>query len=179
MIKKIITYVLFFEVLMLPLECLAGELLDAYKVYNKINPSMNSRSLDESRKEITEITKIGIERVGCFGPCPVYTATIDSNGKIFYVGKRYVEKIGTHYGQASLLDLNRVKHFIDAINFMEFDMLYSDSVTDNPAVITMVKKNGQMKLVYNYANVGPPELWAFEQLIDKLLIEAKWDDAEK
>jgi hypothetical protein len=49
-------------------------------------------------------------------------------------------------------------------------------VTDNPTVYTTVVMDGKRKVVSNYANAGPTKLWAIEQLIDKLLLEAKWDE---
>ena len=36
-------------------------------------------------------------------------------------------------------------------------------------------ETGRRKTVRNYGNAGPTKLWAVEQLIDKLLLEAKWD----
>lgn len=52
---------------------------------------------------------------------------------------------------------------------------YSCPVTDFPNVYTMVKMRGKQKVVKNYANAGPSKLWAIEQLIDKLLLEAEWE----
>jgi hypothetical protein len=48
-----------------------------------------------------------------------------------------------------------------------------------PAVYTSVTKRDRRKVIRNYANAGPTKLWAIEQLIDKLLLEAEWDSPRR
>ena len=49
-------------------------------------------------------------------------------------------------------------------------------MTDQPTCYTTVVMHGERKMVRNYANAGPTKLWAIEQIIDKLLLEAEWDE---
>jgi hypothetical protein len=67
--------------------------------------------------------------------------------------------------------------FIHEIDFSSFQDVYTVGVTDNPTVFTMVKfKDGTVKIISNYANSGPIELWALEQLIDNLQDEVEWQE---
>ena len=52
---------------------------------------------------------------------------------------------------------------------------YETSVTDNPTVYAYIVMSGKKKIIRNYANSGPTKLWAIQELIDKLLLEAEWD----
>jgi hypothetical protein len=49
-------------------------------------------------------------------------------------------------------------------------------VTDNSTVYSTVVIGGKRKVISNYANAGPTKLWAVEQLIHKLVLEATWDE---
>ena len=53
---------------------------------------------------------------------------------------------------------------------------YAATVTDLPTVYTTVVLAGKRKVVKDYADAGPSKLWAVEQVIDKVLLDAEWDD---
>ena len=39
-------------------------------------------------------TLIHMQRTSCFGPCPIYTVTIDARGMVTYEGERFVRVAG-------------------------------------------------------------------------------------
>jgi hypothetical protein len=73
--------------------------------------------------------------------------------------------------------LNRLAKVIKETGFMALEDIYAVMITDQPTVYTTVVMDGVKKVVSNYGNGGPPILWAIEELIDKLLLEAEWGQA--
>jgi hypothetical protein len=121
------------------------------------------------------ITEIGIERTACFGWCPVYTFIVKNDGTFRYSGEDYVERKGSFAGTVPKYDFNMLAQFIRESGYMDLADGYTNPVTDNPTVYTMVRMNGRRKIVSSYANAGPKELWAIEELIDHLLDKATWN----
>jgi len=158
----------------------AGELFDQFRKEHGL-PSQRAtnaaRDFERLMGEEKEIIAIGLERTPCFGRCPAYTVIIQSYGTLRYEGKADVPRLGKHTGRVDEWQLTQLFHFAKDINFAKFDAAYHLPVTDMPSVYSMVETKQGRKIVRNYANVGPATLWAFEQLIDKLLLEAKWDAA--
>ena len=37
-----------------------------------------------------------IQRTACYGQCPMYKATFMDNGEVVYIGRRFVDNIGTY-----------------------------------------------------------------------------------
>lgn len=64
--------------------------------------------------------------------------------------------------------------YINEMDFMKLQDIYTYDVTDHASVYTMVKTDSQQKIVKNYANTGPLKLWALEQLLTQLLSEVQW-----
>lgn len=158
----------------------AGELLDLYRNTVKREAGLpKGRSHGQVESWDHEITEIGLERTTCHGVCPAYTIIVKSDGSFRYVGESFVKKEGKHTGRVKKGSFNELAKFIRDEGYMDLDSNYSRAVTDNPAAFTTVVMNGKRKVICNYANAGPTKLWAIEQLIDKLLLEAKWDDTAK
>src|SRR5438128_1704045 len=42
---------------------------------------------------------IRLQRTSCFGPCPIYTVTIDARGTVTYDGERFVRVVGRRTAQ--------------------------------------------------------------------------------
>jgi len=170
------TVVLF---LMLSTSGFSGELADLYKqTYKNQNRKaaiQHSRDYKEVISNETEISEIGIERTLCFGTCPAYSFIVKKDGSFSYEGTDFVERKGKYTGKVDLWTLNNVFKTIKDFGYMGFENEYYYTVTDNPTVYTTVVKNGQRKIIKNYANTGPIKLWVIEQLIDSLMGNAKWD----
>lgn len=138
-----------------------------------------SRSHEQVEADDHEITEIGLERTPCFGSCPVYTVIIKSDGRVRYVGERFVSREGEHTGRVRTWSFNALAQFIRDTGYMDLEDNYSRLVTDHPTVYTTVVMNGTRKVIKNYANAGPTNLWAVEQIIDKLLLETEWDGEDE
>lgn len=135
------------------------------------------RTWDEFKDESHGIIHVGLERSPCFGECPVYTALIHSTGLVEYEGRMYVERLGNHRGKVNLYNFQRLAQFIAATRLWQMESYYDfrDAVvSDCPAACVLVATQMRRKIVSNYADSGPPELWAIAGLIDLLLDGAEW-----
>ncbi|RMH89403.1 MAG: hypothetical protein D6681_14535 [Calditrichaeota bacterium] len=121
------------------------------------------------------ITEVGLKRTTCYGKCPAYQVTIHSDGTFEYIGEANVERLGEHTGRVNRWAFQQLCRFIKESDFMNLEDAYAAPAMDLPTVYTTVVMNGTQKRISNYGNAGPAKLWAIEQLIDKLLLEAQWD----
>jgi hypothetical protein len=138
----------------------------------------NSRSHDEVSSDKHGITQIGLERTLCYGSCPAYSVIINSDGSFIYNGYDFVGKIGTFTGTVSKWKLRTLLQFIKDTNIVFFQNSYFRAITDKSTAYTMIQMKGRTKIIRNYANSGPTTLWAIEELIDKLLLNAKWNPSK-
>ncbi len=109
-----------------------------------------------------------IQRTACFGQCPMYKISYMDNGQVTYVGKRFVEKIGTYSTLLNEDEILSITDMVEDLNYFELDSLYPTPVSDFPSCITEVQINGKHKRVINRRN--PPEnLRSFEKFLDSLI----------
>jgi len=156
----------------------AGEIADLHRKTAKPDPNRpdESRSHDQAEARNHGVTEIGLERSPCYGTCPVYTVVIKADGTFRYKGERFVPRTGEHTGKVSVYGFNHLAQFIRDSGYADLQDDYSRTITDCPTAYTTAVIDGKRKVVRNYADAGPEKLWAVEQLIDKLLLEAKWDE---
>lgn len=109
-----------------------------------------------------------INRTACYGQCPMYKATFMDNGEVFYVGKRFVENIGTYKTLISADEVNDIKAKIVEFDYFSLDSLYPTPIADFPSCITEANLNGERKKVIDRRN-PPQNLKAFEKYLDSLL----------
>jgi hypothetical protein len=130
---------------------------------------------NEEDDHLHGITEIGLERTPCLGACPVYTVIIKSDGTFRYHGERFVERAGDYTGRVSQNGFTRLARFIRDSGFADLQDEYTHPHTDGSTAYTMMKTGSGMKVVSNYDGSGPSKLWAIEELIDKLMLTAEWD----
>ena len=120
------------------------------------------------------ITEISLERTLCFGSCPADKVVLRSDGTATYTGKNYVERIGTYEGRMRQEDYAKLAELMEARKFFEMQGRYLAAVTDHPSVITSATRGGKTKVVDNYADSGPIELWGIEKTIQGVVAGIKW-----
>lgn len=96
------------------------------------------------------------------------------NGEVKYVGRRFVENIGTYKTLISVVEVEEIKKQIVATNYFELDSLYPTPISDFPSCITEANLNGQRKRVIDRRN-PPAELKNFEKFLDSLLENRDWE----
>src|SRR5256885_16022332 len=83
-------------------------------------PDLSSLS-DADLKTVT----IQLERTGCYGSCPAYSATIHGDGRVEYNGKRDVRGMGAREGRIETEKIRALASVFAKIKFWEIAEDYS------------------------------------------------------
>lgn len=127
----------------------------------------------------SDLKEISLERTPCFGACPIYKVTLKPDGKVVYEGKRFVDKIGRYEAQVNSEDVQRINEIVHKLGYWKLKDKYTAQITDMPSALVTVVTEKKSKTTDNYGNQGPTELWAIEQLIDKVVAGAQdWKKIE-
>lgn len=123
------------------------------------------------------VTEIGMERTPCFGTCPAYSVIIKADGTFRYEGIAHVKRKGKHTGRISATEFNQLADFLVASGYAKLHPNYEVNVTDMPTTYTTAVIKKQRKVVKNYGDCGPVQLWALQAAIDGVLAHAEWNGA--
>lgn len=140
---------------------------------------------DQESAAVPDDFSVTLQRTICFGPCPVYTASVDASGLVQYEGTRCVAVYGH---QESHLSQERLRALMAAFRDIDFfalqDVYRSDDgycspgSFDGTVIVTTLRANGMAKTVRNWHGCNPQDvaarLAAFEQRVDELLGTARW-----
>jgi hypothetical protein len=115
---------------------------------------------------------ITIERGGCYGNCPVYSATIFSDGTVEYEGRHFVKAEGK---RTHKIGKERIEKLISALQKADYFDLKNEyrvdengiSITDQPTTTTSFNYNGKRKQVVDYY-CSPKKLIELETKIEEL-----------
>lgn len=147
-----------------------ASVLVACKTNEQSSAAETSKTETMTEKQTTPQLLASIERTACYGQCPMYKATFMDNGELIYVGKRFVEKIGTYRALLSENEVVEIKNKIVEYKYFDLDSLYPTPISDFPSCLTEVRLNGKNKKVIDRRN--PPEnLKSFEKFLDSLLVD--------
>jgi len=128
-------------------------------------------------------TRVTLERGSCFGTCPVYRVSLDGEGRVDFVGTRFVSREGADTSRVPPDQVGRLVDSLDAAGYFALaDQYVPDSpacgryATDAPTVTTSVQSNGRSKTVrHDYGCAGAPAALAgMERLIDSVAGTARW-----
>lgn len=121
------------------------------------------------------ILSISISRQGCFGTCPVYSATLRSDDAATFTGGRHSNRMGNHSGRIHFGDFARLALFVEQSGFMQYEGRYTAPWTDaETVVVAVIMRDGTTKTVSHYGQFGPPNLWILEQAIDAVIARIEW-----
>ncbi|MFZ4542539.1 MAG: DUF6438 domain-containing protein [Saprospiraceae bacterium] len=129
------------------------------------------------QKDTGVYTVLQIERTICYGNCPVYTATLRSDGKALYVGSRSVELLGTYEAEVGKEQIAEILEKAKQVDFFKFADHYplnrNNIIADLPYTYTtfcdgMKKK----KISDNYDS--PENLQWFEKELDIFFNQLTW-----
>ena len=153
-----------------------GHIDEQYKLLYK--SGLSDEEIEQVKKNLP-IKSVSIKRSGCYGPCPVYSLTLNLHGTSKYKGIQYVDKKGNYTGKISIWNYGKLCYFIEKIGFKKLASEYSSRATDLPSVTIEVNyKNGNQKKVYDYGNQGPIEFWVLTKAIDGIKNEIDWKKIE-
>ena len=60
-----------------------------------------------------------LERTGCYGECPVYRLTVNSDGSVVYVGTRWVKVLGRQVYKLSEAQVAELQAAFERANFSQ------------------------------------------------------------
>jgi hypothetical protein len=112
-----------------------------------------------------------LERTGCYGECPVYRLTVNSDGSVVYVGTRWVKVLGRQVYKITEAQLLELEAAFDRANFSQLrDYDKVESTDDDWALISYRRPSG-LKRVRHYHgdNAAPPALGALEDEFDRIV----------
>jgi hypothetical protein len=140
-----------------------------------------------------DLLEIRMQRTACYGECPVYTLTLDANGRIQFDGTEYVETKGV---VESAITAEKRKLLIAEINRADFFALKDSytgksgncptTATDMPSVTLRIRLNGKDKTIEHYLGcfdavdikgslpIFPDKLVRLEDKIDDIIGTDKW-----
>ena len=122
----------------------------------------------------TYYQSISLERTACFGTCPVYTVTLHQDGRAEYQARAHLPELGNFEGKFSSDEFRRLSYFIENCGFERLSGKYSASHTDDSTCIVRATSDSDTKVVSNYGDAGPVDLWAVEELIDGVRARIAW-----
>jgi len=111
-----------------------------------------------------------LERTGCYGECPVYRLTVNTDGSVVYVGTRWVKVLGRQQYTLTAAQLGDLESAFERANFMMLhDYDHVESTDDDWAHISF-QRGGRTKRVRHYHgdNAAPPALSALEDEFDRI-----------
>ncbi len=118
----------------------------------------------------------GIQRTPCFGKCPQYEIRLYKSGLVDYIGIDAVDKIGKYQCRLDSAVVSLIVEKADAFGFFDLNDFYpinSAQITDFPMCVCSVKKNGELKIVYN-RNDAPLNLIKFQNFLDQFFADKEW-----
>jgi hypothetical protein len=115
---------------------------------------------------------ITIERGGCFGECPVYSATIFSDGTVVYDGQHFVKVEGKRTHKIGKERIEKLITAFEKVGYFDLENEYrvdenGVSVTDQQTTTTSFNYNGRRKQVVDYYH-SPEKLIYLETEIEEL-----------
>ena len=127
---------------------------------------------------------ITLERTACFGTCPIYTVTINSDGTVSFQGRRFT-RVEAATGRISRKTFRRLVREFERVNYFSLPDDFTPGtkncagmVTDMPSAITSIRLKGKSKTVSHYHGCGNsgvlPKLTALEDKIDQIAGTQKW-----
>jgi len=126
---------------------------------------------------------ITLERLPCFGTCPVYQVSLTRSGAVRFVGKQHVTTQGAAAAEIPAERVDSLLGALERAGYFDFaDGYVMDApacgmyATDSPTVITSVTAGGRSKTIrHDYGCHGAPrELARLERLIDDVAGTDRW-----
>ncbi len=119
---------------------------------------------------------IKINRSACYGQCPSYNATINSDGTVEFVGFAHVENLGANAGvidKEALKNIMRKAQEIDYIGMNSEYPVDGRNIPDLPTVTTEITFGDMIKQVKDHFD-SPASLQELETMIDEAVRAIKY-----
>ncbi|MBV8553097.1 MAG: ankyrin repeat domain-containing protein [Acidobacteriaceae bacterium] len=122
--------------------------------------------------------RIRLERLACYGPCPVYSVEVHGDGEVFYEGTSGIILItGHHQDRISHDAVARLVASFREADYFSLKDKYATLDTDLPTFVTYIEFDGHKKRVIDYGGYGvgmPAAAAHLEKLVDEVAGTDKW-----
>src|SRR5690606_25915270 len=104
---------------------------------------------DSAKKD--DFDKIIYSSTGCYGTCPIYNISIDSEGNVLFYGEEYTNPIGIYHSKATTNQTEFIFGKFRNANPIKLEDKYYETVTDMATYTTTFVKDGKViKTIYDY-----------------------------
>jgi len=153
------------------------------KTEKVIMDSKTGHKEEERAKDIVMMTEpfvvASIKTTPCYGRCPVYEATLFSDGRVLWNGKKFTKRTGRFEARVSREAVSSVQREIKArgIFFMEdsYPAQRKLFISDLPNTIITVSSGAQPKVITDN-HEAPRDLIAFEDYLKTFFDDIDWDE---
>lgn len=143
---------------------------------------------DRPAAVVSADSRVTMQRMPCFGTCPVYTVDIAADGTVTFTGERFVEVTGTSTAMIDAAAAAALIQNLVAAGFYELEDRYTDDAkvcgsyhTDAPRVRLMLRTEGRVKTVehdYGCSDV-PVRLREMQERVDSVAGVTRWTGARE
>jgi hypothetical protein len=122
-------------------------------------------------------SSIRLARTACFGDCPIYSVTVRRDGRVVFVGERFVKAKGVRRARISRSSADRLFAAVRKARVFELDSRYdSSNVSDMPSADLVVRLGSRTKRIHHYLgdSSAPSRLKALECLVDRTARTVRW-----
>ncbi len=119
----------------------------------------------------------GLQQTGCYGKCPVFEYKIFDDGRVTYIGRKHVERLGVFEARLSHDLVSQIIAYADLVGFFQMPDLYPDTARDIvelPSTVSFIKKDGVGKSVINRYD-APKGLAEFESFFLNIMNSLEWE----
>ena len=117
---------------------------------------------------------IELKRATCAEGCPAYTVRVGGDGRVAWVGDRFVEVKGSAAGVIDVLAARELMQRISGQGFGMFCARYSVGPSDGASTVITLSIAGRSKRVQDTGGAAPPLLRTMADDIDRVGDTHKW-----
>jgi hypothetical protein len=142
-----------------------------------------------ANKTSIKYAQVEYEAGACFGFCPIYKISINSDRTAIFEAKRFNfsrdtsssdENEGTFKGTIDQVQYDKLLSILDSLNPKNLNDFYGNkNVSDLPtSYLTIKYKDASIKKIQDYGKRGTPELQNLYQFFDDLRTNQAWTKIE-
>jgi Domain of unknown function (DUF6438)/Ankyrin repeats (3 copies)/Ankyrin repeat len=121
---------------------------------------------------------IELKRTACAEGCPAYTVRIGGDGRVAWVGERFVEMKGSAAAGIDVIKARELMQRIAGQGFGMFCARYSQGASDGATTFITLSIAGKSKRVQDTGRAAPPLLRTIADDIDRVGDTHKWRHGE-
>ena len=121
---------------------------------------------------------IELKRTACTEGCPAYTVRIGGDGRVAWMGERFVEVEGSAAGVIDVIAARELMQRISGQGFGMFCARYSQGPSEESTMVITLSIAGRSKRVQDTGAAAPPLLRTMADDIDRVGDTHKWRHGE-